>query len=58
MLEAKLAGKEITVPEVAETASVIDLMDALKQSVAMSKSDGKEPAAKRPRQARKRAAAR
>jgi DNA end-binding protein Ku len=56
MLEAKLAGKEITVPEVAETASVIDLMDALKQSVAMSKSDGKEPAAKP--KARKRAAAR
>ena len=34
MLEAKLAGKEIAVPEAAETAPVIDLMDALKQSVA------------------------
>ncbi len=59
MLEAKLAGKEITIPEVAESAEVIDLMDALKQSVAMSKSDGKEPA--KPKKAstgRKRAAAR
>ncbi len=45
MLEAKLAGKEITIPEAPESAEVIDLMDALKQSVAMSKSDG-EPAAK------------
>jgi DNA end-binding protein Ku len=59
MLEAKLAGKEITVPEVPETASVIDLMDALKQSVAMSKSDGKEPAKpKKAASGRKRAAAR
>ncbi len=60
MLEAKLAGKEITIPEAPESAEVIDLMDALKQSVAMSKSDGKEPAAKPKKAAssRKRAAAR
>jgi DNA end-binding protein Ku len=59
MLEAKLAGKEITIPEVAESAEVIDLMDALKQSVAMSKSDGKEPAKpKKASSGRKRAAAR
>ena len=37
MLEAKLEGKEITVPEPAATAPVIDLMDALKKSVAQSK---------------------
>jgi DNA end-binding protein Ku len=54
MLEAKLAGKEITVPEPAATAPVIDLMDALKQSVALSK--GEQPARKKP--ARKRAASR
>jgi DNA end-binding protein Ku len=53
MLEAKLAGKEITVPEPAATAPVIDLMDALKQSVALSK--GGQPA-KKP--ARKRVASR
>jgi DNA end-binding protein Ku len=37
MLEAKLEGKEITVPEPAPAAPVIDLMDALKQSVAQAK---------------------
>ena len=54
MLEAKLAGKEITVPEPAATAPVIDLMDALKQSVALSK--GSEAPAKKPAARRKRAA--
>jgi DNA end-binding protein Ku len=60
MLEAKLEGKEITIPEQPESAEVIDLMDALKQSVAMSKTDGKEAAAKPKKKAstRKRAAAR
>jgi DNA end-binding protein Ku len=53
MLEAKLEGKEITVPEPAATAPVIDLMDALKQSVAQSK--GADAPAKKPA-ARKRAA--
>jgi len=54
MLEAKLEGKEITVPEPAATAPVIDLMDALKQSVAASKGKDEKPA-KKPA-ARKRAA--
>jgi DNA end-binding protein Ku len=63
MLEAKLAGEEIAVPEPAEVAPVIDLMEALKQSVAQAKK-GREPAAKasRPKKAasngRKRASAR
>ena len=55
MLEAKLAGEEIKRPEPAEPAPVIDLMDALKQSVAQAekkKGEKKEPARK------KRAAAR
>jgi DNA end-binding protein Ku len=34
MLEAKLAGQEIVRPEPAPEAPVIDLMEALKQSVA------------------------
>ncbi len=55
MLEAKLAGQEITVPEPIATAPVIDLMEALKQSVALSKG---EPAKKKPAAARKRAASR
>ncbi len=57
MLEAKLAGEEIKRPEPAKPAPVIDLMDALKQSVAQAdkkkgKAQKKEPAGK------KRAAAR
>src|SRR5688500_1786640 len=44
MLEAKLEGKEITVPEPAPVAPVIDLMDALKQSVAQAKKDRGAPA--------------
>src|SRR5918994_2193642 len=59
MLEAKLEGKEITVPEPAPAAPVIDLMDALKQSVAQAKKSkdaaGKGPAKKAP--ARKKRAA-
>jgi DNA end-binding protein Ku len=39
MLEAKLEGKEITMPEPAPVAPVIDLMDALKQSVAQAKKE-------------------
>jgi DNA end-binding protein Ku len=43
LLEAKLAGEEIAAPEpVAETAPVIDLMEALKASVA--EAQGKKPA--------------
>src|ERR671918_176406 len=37
MLEAKLEGREITVPEPTPVAPVVDLMDALKQSVAQAK---------------------
>ena len=61
MLEAKLAGQEITRPEPAPEAPVIDLMDALKQSVAQAQKDKGKPAAAKPKKAstgRKRAAAR
>jgi DNA end-binding protein Ku len=55
LLEAKLAGQEIAVPEpVAEAAPVIDLMDALRASVAASKQAAAQPAKNAPR---KRAAA-
>jgi DNA end-binding protein Ku len=59
MLEAKLAGKEITKPEPVAEAPVVDLMDALKQSVAQAQKD-KGKAAAKPKKAasgRKRAAA-
>ena len=61
LLEAKLAGEEITAPEepVAETP-VIDLMEALRRSVEeaqQAKQPAKTPAAKKPA-ARKKAAAR
>ena len=36
MLDAKLEGKEISVPEPAEPAQVIDLMEALKESVSQA----------------------
>lgn len=58
LLEAKLRGEQIATPEpVAEPAPVIDLMDALKASVAAAKAKGKPtPAAKnapvRPRRAK------
>jgi DNA end-binding protein Ku len=53
MLEAKLSGQEITMPEAAEPTPVVDLMEALRASVASQK---KQPA-KKPATARKRAAA-
>jgi DNA end-binding protein Ku len=63
MLEAKLEGKEIVAPEPPKEAPVVDLMEALKQSVAQARKDkpsakpkGKKAAAKAP--AKKRAAAR
>jgi non-homologous end joining protein Ku len=37
MLEAKLAGQEITAPEPAPEAPVVDLLEALRRSVAESK---------------------
>jgi DNA end-binding protein Ku len=59
MLEAKLAGEEIAMPEPVAEAPVVDLMEALKKSVAASQSskdDGAKPAKKAA--PRKRAAAR
>jgi DNA end-binding protein Ku len=59
MLEAKLAGKEIAKPEPVETAPVVDLMEALKQSVAQAQKDKPAPTkAKKASSGRKRAAAR
>ena len=51
MLEAKLKGEEISVPEPVAEAPVIDLLEALKQSVAATKTgsgagDGAKPAKK------------
>jgi DNA end-binding protein Ku len=53
MLEAKLDGQEISRPEPAEPAPVIDLMEALRQSVAQAEKE-KAPA-KRPSSRRSRA---
>jgi DNA end-binding protein Ku len=55
MLEAKLRGEEIAVPEPVAETPVIDLMEALKASVAAAKTRGagEEPApAKAPRKRR------
>ncbi len=67
LLEAKLAGQELVAPEPeAETTAVVDLMDALRASVAASSArgskggSGKKPAAEKAaakKPARKRAAA-
>src|SRR5918992_4214390 len=46
MLEAKLAGQEIRKPEPVAEAPVVDLMDALKQSVAQAQKGKKAPAKK------------
>ena len=59
LLEAKLAGEEIAVPEPVADAPVVDLMEALKKSVAASqKRDGAKPAGRKKAAPRKRAAAR
>jgi|SRR5579862_781309 len=58
LLEAKAEGQEISVPEPAEPAPVLDLMEALKASVAASKAAGKPAVSGRKTAARKRAAAR
>src|SRR6266516_3738137 len=60
LLEAKLTGEEISVPEPVAEAPVIDLLEALKQSVAATKprGDGAKPAERKKAAPRKRAAAR
>jgi DNA end-binding protein Ku len=65
LLEAKLKGEEIAMPEPVPEAPVVDLMEALKRSVAATKSrsgseDGaaEKPAARKKAAPRKRAAAR
>jgi DNA end-binding protein Ku len=44
LLEAKLQGQEITKPEPVPEAPVVDLMEALKRSVAEAKEKGRKPA--------------
>ncbi|HZO33927.1 MAG TPA: Ku protein [Gaiellaceae bacterium] len=56
MLEAKLAGKEFELPVEAEPAPVVDLMAALRASVAAAAEQPKPAAKKKPAAARKRAA--
>jgi DNA end-binding protein Ku len=59
LLEAKAAGQEITVPEPAEElAPAVDLMEALKASVAAAKTKPKAAAEKKPAARKKTAAAR
>jgi DNA end-binding protein Ku len=63
LLEAKLAGEEIAVPEPEPEAPVIDLMEALKKSVAATKGksaagDGAKPARKKAAPKKRAAAAR
>ena len=47
MLEAKLDGQEITKPEPVVETPVVDLMEALKQSVAAARKPAKGDGAKR-----------
>jgi DNA end-binding protein Ku len=58
MLEAKLAGEEIKRPEPVAAAPVIDLMDALKQSVAQAQKSKGAARKRAPAEKKKRAAAR
>jgi DNA end-binding protein Ku len=60
MLEAKLAGKEIARPEPVTPTPVVDLMDALRKSVAQAQAQRQPEKRKRakPSASRKRAAAR
>ena len=57
LLEAKLAGEEITAPEPVEEAPVIDLMEALRRSVAEAKQAKKPVGAKKAAAGRKAAVA-
>jgi non-homologous end joining protein Ku len=52
MLEAKVAGHEIAKPEPAPETPVIDLMEALKASVAETKKPAKKAAAAGPKRRR------
>jgi DNA end-binding protein Ku len=47
LLEAKLAGEEITAPAPVEEAPVVDLMEALRRSVEEAKQAKPAPAAKK-----------
>ncbi|HEY5873211.1 MAG TPA: hypothetical protein VIT46_08225, partial [Gaiellaceae bacterium] len=53
LLEAKMRGEEIVGPEPVEVAPVIDLMEALKASVAAAKKPAADSAEKKPARARK-----
>ena len=57
MLEAKLAGQEITRPEPVPEAPVVDLMEALRRSVAEAKGRKAEAPEKKPRSSRPKAKA-
>jgi len=57
MLEAKLAGEEIVAPEQPAPAQVVDLMEALKESVAQARKQKDAPAEKKKPAARKKRAA-
>ena len=58
LLEAKLAGEEITVPEPVAPAPVGDLMEALRASVVAAKKPSAKAAPAKPAAARKRTAKR
>lgn len=53
LLDAKMRGEEIVAPEPVETAPVIDLMEALKASVAAAKKQPAGDAEKKPTRARR-----
>jgi DNA end-binding protein Ku len=58
IVEAKINGEEIEIVEAEPTAKVVDLMEALKASVAAAKKEVKStPAAKKKAPARKKTAA-
>jgi DNA end-binding protein Ku len=60
MLEAKLAGEEIATPEPVPETPVVDLMEALRRSVAEAqgrKADGEQPAPAKPKSSRAKAGA-
>jgi non-homologous end joining protein Ku len=55
MLEAKLKGEQIVVPEAPHEAPVVDLMEALRQSLA-AVTHGSSEERDRPKRTRRRAA--